>query len=187
MFKAGDVVVCVDPYLALVEGQEYVVEHVYQNTNVRIRGVAWRPTRFKLKEEQKEEMTYDELYQIAIDLAIRGRSYMGKGELEAAIAEHKAANKAPKAPEPAPVVVPLGEQLRVNTGNTPGTCSYAWRSKEKTSLHVRDVCHARLRSPEPMLEIVLDVAGHYNNHSNKEAYKAFVMWMLVDSPFRSCS
>ena len=155
-----------------------------------------------IEEKEQKQMTYDEAYEQARALRIVGRGSMNKAQLIAAIVAAKAAPAvkpaAPLAAPAKPVVPSLGEELRKNTGNNPGTCSYAmeWDNGHRR-FQIHDVCHARMKKASvyesrgnqakeqgaALVACALDVKGHYENAGDKPAYRAWVDYFINHSPF----
>lgn len=110
---------------------------------------------------------------------------------------NKRQNIAPPLAPPKPVAPSLGEELREKTGNSPSTCSYALEfSNGRRRFQVRDACHARLKKQNSyekdyeeekrnnVVAAVCDIAGHYHEAPDKEAYKQAIVYLLNDSPYK---
>lgn len=209
MFKAGDKVVCVDPGASGVFelNKEYTIKEIVNLRRVRIvetrdafGGGGWMVKRFKHVEKEavvaavKDKyvgLTAEQLYAHAMEMNLPGRGRMNKAELLAALRAIMPDDK-PKAAPAVPKVdeFKLGRELRQKTGNNPGVCSYVIRCGDIVTWNIKDVCHARFRGPyreqhKGINEAVLDVAGHYNEHTYKEGYRAFLDYMLNRSPYSS--
>jgi hypothetical protein len=143
--------------------------------------------------ELVKPLTYLELYAMAKERNIPGRSKMSKIQLHDALhpKPNEAAKKAvvPPPPPPPPVYKTLFEELKANSRNQRSVCSYAMREGESKFMNPDDVCHARFTaygSVKGMEEIVLNICGHYAVSLMPEAYKAFCIWMFNESPFKTC-
>jgi hypothetical protein len=206
-YKKGDVLISLgnhgEPrgnYFGLVAGNEYVVcrDSGTENDLVRVTGcyagkeesAGWYKRRFKLKEKQENPevaqfiiaQTFDVLRKAASAKKIVGYSRMSKQQLVDVL------NKKQVPPVPQKNVVP--ENL-IKKADRNATCSYAIEFTDGTAnYHATDVCHARItvyangdQKGKTAKCVWLNIRHHVDSHSDKEAYKLWLNWMLKEGPF----
>jgi hypothetical protein len=211
-YKKGDVLISLenyggkgfgDQFLGLVVGKEYVVSRDSDTENgfVRVFGcyrhpekdVGWWKKRFQLLEKKEKEevaqfiiaQTFDVLRKAASAKKIVGYSRMSKQQLVDALNK----NEAPAAP-PVPQKNVVPENL-IKKADRNATCSYAIEFTDGTAnYYATDVCHARLtlyangdQKGKTAKCVWLNIRHHVDNHSDKEAYKLWLNWMLKEGPF----
>jgi len=80
----------------------------------------------------------------------------------------------------------LRSELRKQVGGNPGTCSYGIERKDGSfKMHIRDVCHARLRLEGGMKAAALHVKSHYEKAPDdcKKTYVQFMNYLFNRSPY----